>query len=778
MAFVVKIGVFFLIVAGLLVGGGIYLQKQMTPERVREYMLPLLESSLERKVELGKVEIGLLSGITVDDLKIKQRQKDTEDFISIGQVVLHYQLWPLLTGRFVINQVVLDSPVIAVSRFHDGSYNFSDLISANQRQRSFYREKSVAVANDLFSLLIKKVTIQDGSIVLLDAIDSGNTPYRYKFTQFNLNVRDFTFEEGFPFDVSTRFNDAQLDLSGQYDFSRHKGDLIVHLSPLDLIPFTPYYRDFFPGKLGAGRLGLNIEVAIEPDQFSSKGKVTLGELDLSVKRSVVKKADLSADYSIVFDHRTRRLSIATLMLSFDDIETTVDGFVDFTSKAPVVDLSIWLNKFDLREVMARLPEPLIRDYQKYSLAGTVNGRVSLQGGVDQPARLFRSARLNLGDVQISTEKLRLGLSGDVSYLNDKLKTNDLFLSYGNQVLQLSLDARKGDGGIFKGTFSIAADRFDCNEVIGAANVSQRSSVDPYNGQSEDAASFDLPLDLIGSMSANTIKYRNLVLDHAFADAQIHNNRLRLQNVRINLGNGRIKGESTLNLGVKGLAYSGDVQLNDVDLSELYQGLYPDGRFNPSGSLRLNTTFSGYGARKESLLKALNMQGSLHIDDGVVRGFPVLDSVARFIGGEELRGASFDTLQGQYQVANNIVNQASHIAGSRIRVSTQGNIDLDGYANLKLDARIAPKVLRRSGVVADVLASLTDDQGWGMIPLQVNGPMGGLKVGADREVIEQLMANKAKQELLDKLSEEAASGMPAQEGVQEMLDNTLNKLFGR
>ncbi len=479
MSLISKIILVFLVILGLLIGGAVYLQSQVTPQRVREYLVPLLKTSLERQVELGEIEVGLFTGITVYDLVVKQQQELDADFLSVKRVDLYYELWPLLTGQFIVNQVALEQPVIAISRFKDGNYNFKDLSRNGQPVRSTYREKSVAVANELLSVLVRKVTIQNGTLMFVDAKDNPKTPYRYTFSHLNLNVRDFTFEEVFPFDASLRFNDAQLDISGHYNFALNSGDLIVNLSALDLVPLAPYYRNYLPGKFGAGKVALNIEADFQPGQFTSKGKISFDGLDLrlsSFNGVAFKEADLATDYSIVFDRRTRQLSIPALLLKLNKIAATVDGSIDLAGQSPDLDLSLLLNKFDLREVRTSVPDSLIHDFKKYSLAGIVDGRITLQGPVSQPESLFRSARLTLNDVQISTEQLRLGLAGEISYLNDNLKTRDFSLSYGNQSLSLTVDARKRRDGLFSGTFSLTADAFDCNEVLGAARVSESSEI--------------------------------------------------------------------------------------------------------------------------------------------------------------------------------------------------------------------------------------------------------------------------------------------------------------
>jgi len=784
MSLPVKIGLFIALLVALAAGFGVYLQRQLTPEKVRETLIPLVESVVSRDVEFGNVQIGLLSGITVDHLVIKKLRRNQEDFIAVKKVRLLYQFLPLLTGRFVVNEVLLEDPVIAISRAADGSLDFSDLLpaGAGDSPSDQGRKGGVAFPQDLFSLLVKEITISNGTITYTDAYQNPNAPYRYQFDHLNLHVRDLTLDSLFPVDASLRFDDAQLDISGHYDISRRSGDLVLHLSSLDLVPFAPYYRNQIPGKLGAGNIAMKLEVDLNPDQYSSKGKFTLDGVDLTLDAlpdARFKGSSLSADYAAVYQPGAKRLDISTLLVGLDGVDVAVDGGLDFAGRTTMVNLNLLLQDVDLRQVMTGFPKDLLRDYRKYSFAGKVNGRIAVAGPVDRPAELFQSARLSLDDVRMSTENLRLGLSGEISYRDRVLKTSGLALSYGNQKALLTLDVKRQGRELYQGTFSLAADNLDCNELLGRADsVGTDTSSDSQAGPENEPGPFDLPLDLTGTIAANNVIYRELSLEKVTADVRLRGNRLRLQNIRAAVGNGRIRGESSLDLGVRGLAYSGEAELKDMELAGLYKGLYPDGRQNISGSLALDTTFSGHGTRKADLLKALSMEGSFAVADGSLRGFPTADAVAVFLGAEELRGFTFQSLNGRYRLLDQVISQGSSLTGSKVRLSSQGTVDLGGQLNLKVDSRIAPQVLRRSGTVSDVMASLTDEQGWGRIPLVVKGPFDRPQVQPDGSAIEGMMLSRAKEKAVDKLTERLNSKGAAQEGVKELLDNTLNRLFGR
>ena len=105
----------------------VLIKMELTPEMVRETIIPIAEEHLQRKVEVGEIKIGLFSGVSLADVKVLQRD-GSDEFVSAGLISLSYRLWPLLTGKVVIDDVRLVQPKIVVTRNPDGSFNFSDLL--------------------------------------------------------------------------------------------------------------------------------------------------------------------------------------------------------------------------------------------------------------------------------------------------------------------------------------------------------------------------------------------------------------------------------------------------------------------------------------------------------------------------------------------------------------------------------------------------------------------------------------------------------------------------
>ncbi|MFK5926596.1 MAG: DUF748 domain-containing protein, partial [Desulfuromusa sp.] len=554
----VKFGVFLVSVLVILaVALTVFVKTQVTPEKVRHILLPMLEKSLQRNVDFGEVTVGLFSGISVADLKVLQ-QDSAEDFFSVKAVVFHYQLWPLLTGKISISQVVLDRPEIFCVRLPDGQFNFSDLLpepAAKDGRATTDSNNKTTVLTAAFNLLVKEVNIKDGAIQYVDKFKNPRSPFRYTLNNLNIKARQITLDKSFPIDLSAVVNGSNIDISGNYDFSRRAGGLMIHLAPLDLVQFAPYYRDNLPGKLGSAHLSLNLEVDIQPEILSSKGKITLDDVDLVLKKfpdTGLKKASLGADYALSYNVNKQLLDISTLLLNFNGINLGAEGQFDLSASEPFLVFTLLFDQFDLREVMQNLPLELSRDYQKYSFAGLVDGRINLAGKLSHGINLLKSAQLSLSDVRASSENLRAGISGDVSYVDKVFQSDNLRLQYGDQQVELQIKAERSSDDLFHGNFILTADTLDLNRILPEPNLaakeislndSDSTQAEYQKTLAEEIGPFDIPVDMVGTLAINRLIYKELNIDKVTADLSLKNNYLSIQNLSSQIGAGELKASS-------------------------------------------------------------------------------------------------------------------------------------------------------------------------------------------------------------------------------------------
>ncbi|WP_243689459.1 DUF748 domain-containing protein [Geotalea toluenoxydans] len=81
-----------------------------------------------------------------------------DPFVQAEQVKLKYRFWPLLTGRVVVDQVVLDTPKIRVIRLPDGTFNYSDLMAKKEPAPAPQPTK------EGINLLISRVALLKGAV--------------------------------------------------------------------------------------------------------------------------------------------------------------------------------------------------------------------------------------------------------------------------------------------------------------------------------------------------------------------------------------------------------------------------------------------------------------------------------------------------------------------------------------------------------------------------------------------------------------------------------------
>ena len=768
----------------------ILVKTQVTPEKVKKTLLPLIETTLDRHVDFGEVNIGLLTGISVADIRVMQKG-GKEDFFSIKSVELHYQLWQLLLGKVVVDQIKLNQPVIHCVRRSDGQFNFSDLLPefpADNKSDTgpSIDKKTPKELTAAFHLLIKEVNIVDGQVFFVDKYKNPRSPFRYALNTLNIKARQIAFDKSFPIDLSAVVNGSNIDISGHYDVSQRSGDLTVHLAPLDILQFSPYYRAALPGKLGSALLALNLDVDFQPQQVSSKGTVSFDDVDLVLEnfpKAPLGKVKITTEYALSYKFDKQLLDMSTLLLNFNGINLGAEGQLDLSNADPFIVFSLLFKQFDLREAMQKLPPGLSRDYQQYSFAGVVDGRVDLSGKMSSGLDLLKSVNLNLSDVRASAENLRAGISGDISYQNQILQSKNLLLQYGDQQAILQLKAERSSEGLFKGTFSLSADTLNINKILQEQTETNPEGSDDNDGvlQSQgqedpphDIGPFNLPLDMTGRMAINRLIYKNLDINKVSAALSLKNNYLLVQNLSSQIAGGELRGNTIVNLGVRGLTYQGELALGQSNMVPLVVGLFPEFSETVSGTLQSQSWFSGYGTNPANFLRDLHLKGTFGLKNGEVRGASLLEGFASFLGASDLKALSFQSLNGQYDLQDGLAHINGQLDSSKMKLTPTGTIDIAGRLNLHLGASFAPETLNKLGLSDKLKETISSGDGWGKLPLQIKGKLDNPKFSYDSTALQKQIVEQASQKLMGKVSPDDSGD---QEPIRQMLDKTLNKLFG-
>ncbi|PLX99327.1 MAG: hypothetical protein C0623_09640 [Desulfuromonas sp.] len=196
----------------------------ITPERVRETVLPLAEDALQRKVSIGDIQISLFSGITLQDLDIA-RKDGNGSFIAAENVVLRYSLLSLLMLKVEIDEASLVRPRFEVVRYDDGSFNFSDLIDEkNHSGEVSPGTVTPETGSAPVDVQVSRIGVTDGRLLFIDHAAVGG-PIRHEVSAFNFNASNVAVDSPFPIDLSAIWNENTLGLHGKINPVAAGGDL-------------------------------------------------------------------------------------------------------------------------------------------------------------------------------------------------------------------------------------------------------------------------------------------------------------------------------------------------------------------------------------------------------------------------------------------------------------------------------------------------------------------------------------------------------------------------
>ena len=179
--------------------------------RYRDRWLPVIESALGRRVEVGKIELTLLTGLgaRIDGLVIHDQPAGAhEPTLRVESVRVRIRLLPLLRGRLEVQQVVLSRPRLRLASHPEGVAGVSAGAGARAPGESSAPASHVAVA----ALSLADLLIDDGSVIYED-LSVVETPHRYVFDHLQARLENLAIGKTLAVAAEARFEGGDLPLS-------------------------------------------------------------------------------------------------------------------------------------------------------------------------------------------------------------------------------------------------------------------------------------------------------------------------------------------------------------------------------------------------------------------------------------------------------------------------------------------------------------------------------------------------------------------------------------
>ncbi len=776
----------------------------ITPERVRQAVLPLAEEHLHRKLDLGDIKVSIFSGIEIQGLTVYEADGENV-FVSTDLVRLRYQLLPLLAMKVVIDEVRLEKPSIRVVRLKDGKYNFSDLTGddAPAAQKPEGTAPPADEAKTPISLLVSELILQDGNLVFRDHVLNNAVPYRFEVSNLQLSAKGVTLTAEVPVSLQCQLNGSRLSIDGRVRPTPFSGAFDIELQGLDVMALSAYFQDAIPGKLRGMKLNLKSSVAGDLANLEVDGTLTATDIDLllaAMPDAPLTEARLAVDYDLKLDLPQDQLTIATLKLDFNGIKAEASGSVGALRTAPVVDLRAAVPRMDLRQTLAAVPRALVKDLTALDAAGSIMLDAKLQGGVDQPAALLKSAVVDLENVQATAGGQRPVVNGRLKLTGGQLVSEGLQVGLGENHADIDLSVDNVFAKTKVARADVRSDRFLLDPLLkggaGAAAAAGGTQTDdkaraakaPATKDTAELGPFDIPLQATGNVNIGETVWKGLAVKDFVAQYELKNNILTLKRMDGQVAGGSFSNTARVDLGKKGLAYTARLGLKSIMADPLLTALAPKTAGTLFGAMDMNFALDGQGTVWQNLSRRLNGEGDMLVADGRLVSPALVGGLSTFLQMPELNDIRFNTFQNSFRVVDGKVNIDGKILSSTLKLFPKGTVGLDGSLNLALDTRLSPELSARLDSKSKVAGYLVDDDGWSRLPLLVSGTVDTPRFGLDPKGVKEQATKALGGEIgrqLDKLlgGGKKAPAEPGQEPAKETApagdpaQQLLKKLFG-
>ncbi|MGM0402289.1 MAG: DUF748 domain-containing protein [Thermodesulfobacteriota bacterium] len=444
-------------VVGLLVAAKILI----TPERVRQVVIPLAEKQLDRPVSIGDIQVRLFSGIVLSDFRIGEKD-DSEDFVSAESLVLRYQLWPLIRRAVIVDELKLISPRIRIERYENGKFNFSDLLDKGKSDEDEARTSSEAPGEGAeadggmpIDLLVNEISISGGRLVFIDQL----VDQEYLLSELMVSVTDLSPVRPFPFDVSAKVNNAPVSVSGTINPAAQGITADVRIKELDVFPFMVYAPEDFPGKLSSMKLGVDIRADATADSVASDGQISVTELDFlpdDMPDAHVENGRFYLDYDVNVDLASEDIAIAKADADINGILLALSGSVSSYGQSPVLDVRARLPMTSLPDIVGAVPPKLAAQILEMRPEGRIGAEVHLKGSPENPESLVEKGDITLENVSVAIKEQTPPVSGGLRIAKSSDGAGDPIKYLFDMSAQVNSDPINIDGTITPGTRRVTA----------------------------------------------------------------------------------------------------------------------------------------------------------------------------------------------------------------------------------------------------------------------------------------------------------------------------------
>lgn len=384
---------FFICLIDLILGciGWFIAVKYFNAHNLGNTIASAFQENLGRPVIIKKIKLASLDKVEIQGLKIIDKQtEEYNELFAVDNLIIRYELAPLLKNRVEIKEVILSNPIIHIVKNEQGLYNTRDIVLKGQSSKKGQKFNIRSFSGKDFEVLIEDWVIKNGTFAYKDM----QTRTFHSLSGFNAHFVDLKFNDLTDFSsdfiirnrIEEKIVETPLILKGKINLANLVPEKMSILDTRGHIQFLKEPLTF----------ELNLTDFIAPKIRASFTVPAFSYEDVSLfykKAFKEKYPSFSVSFQADLKDNYTKLTLASLELKNNLINLQAQGDFDFSSKKG--QASYKTKEFDIAKLT------FLTFLKPYKLAGKllVQGKINYeQGKVVWPSL---KAELNKVDAFIS-----------------------------------------------------------------------------------------------------------------------------------------------------------------------------------------------------------------------------------------------------------------------------------------------------------------------------------------------------------------------------------------
>ncbi len=357
---IIAVGVFILLLTQYLLDPNIY----------RNILQKSLTAVLDREVSIGKAKIDLWGGVGIafEDFRIKDRSL-TFDLLQSKRLILRVNLFPLLKREVKWRRIVVDRPVLHLTRDKNGQFNFFFDGPMTGEKLKGTQKRILEALNSLFG---GSLALREGKIFFSDE-SLGNSPLKTEIRSFNLELSKVSYRQAFPFRINGKIihseKDGSFSIHGtiqnipeDLDFSKGRVEAEVKMKGVETLHFWPYLKTRLPMKMISGVMDLNARYRGDLEgPFRTSARITMKDVLFDypqVFSFVLKPKWLKLNFEAEYD--TRNFKVPRFFIELPELWIKAKGRIyGIGSKEMGMEAEASSSPFDIAEGKKFIPFRII-----------------------------------------------------------------------------------------------------------------------------------------------------------------------------------------------------------------------------------------------------------------------------------------------------------------------------------------------------------------------------------------------------------------------------------